>query len=70
VRNETLWREMDVASSTIRDLENRTLKGYGHIERMRKGKLPKDVLHWLPQRSTTTIRRYMYIIEQHILRPL
>jgi hypothetical protein len=31
-----------------REIENIALRWYCHVERMKKGKLPKDVLLWSP----------------------
>jgi hypothetical protein len=47
VRNETLWKEIDVSSSVVRNLENRALWSYSHIEWTKD--VPNNVLHWSSQ---------------------
>jgi hypothetical protein len=58
VQNETLQEGLDVISSGIPDLENRALRWYGHIERIKEEGLRKNVLHCSPPRR---IRRETYI---------
>jgi hypothetical protein len=41
MRTATLWEEIDVTISVIRNLESRTLRWYGHIERRKEERLRK-----------------------------
>jgi hypothetical protein len=42
VQRETLWEELYVTPSMIRDLENRAPRWYCHIERMTEERLRKE----------------------------
>lgn len=47
-RTEEIWKEMGITSSITRNLENRTLRWYGHVERMQEHRWPKNIFKWSP----------------------
>lgn len=46
-----IWKGMDIKSSIIKNLDNRTLKWYEHAERMAEGRWQKKILDWYPPRK-------------------
>lgn len=49
VRNEEVWRRMDIICSIRETLENRALQWYGHVQRMPTYRWPKKITQWFPQ---------------------
>lgn len=49
VRNEEIWRQMEVTCSITKALENKALQWYGHINRMNEMRWPKRILEWQPE---------------------
>jgi hypothetical protein len=39
---------MNVTRSLLDDVKTKQLQGYGHVQRMEEGRLPKMVLEWRP----------------------
>jgi hypothetical protein len=48
IRNERI-REMKVNTTIVEDIRTNQLRWYGHVVRMEKERLPKQVLLWTPQ---------------------
>lgn len=48
IRNELLWKEMNVTTSVVKRIENQTLKWYGHVQRMGNERWPKNIYQWSP----------------------
>jgi hypothetical protein len=39
---------MNVTRSLLEDIKTKQLEWYGHVQRMKEGRLPKEVLKWRP----------------------
>ena len=39
---------MNVARSLLDDIKTKQLLWYGHVQRMKEGRLPKEVMKWRP----------------------
>lgn len=76
VRNEDVWKQMEVICSITKRLENKALQWYGHVQRMPEGRWPKKILEWQPsrrrKRGRPTLEWEKYIkeaMEDRSLRP-
>lgn len=49
IRTEDIWREMEVEISITRRLENKTLRWYGHVQRMNEERWPRAIMNWSPR---------------------
>jgi hypothetical protein len=43
IRNTIIKQTMKVTRSLLDDIKTKQLQGYGHIQRMEEGRLPKEV---------------------------
>jgi len=44
-----MFSEIDyVATSLLDDTKTKQLQWYGHVQRMEEGRLPKEVMKWIP----------------------
>jgi hypothetical protein len=49
IRNETIRENMKVNTTIVEDIKINQLRWYGHVVRMERERLPKQVLLWTPQ---------------------
>ena len=51
IRNTIIKQKMNVTRSLLDDIKTKQLQWYGHVQRMKEGRLPKEVIKWrLPGR--------------------
>jgi hypothetical protein len=48
IRNNIIKQKMNVTRSLLEYLKPKQFQWYGHVQRMEKGRLPKEVLKWHP----------------------
>ena len=48
IRNTIIKQKMNVTRSLLDDINTKQLKGYGHVQRMEEGRLPKQAVKWNP----------------------
>ena len=48
VRNEDIRREMEVEGDILDEVQRKQLVWFGHINRMEEGRLPRQVMNWVP----------------------
>jgi len=46
IRNTIIKQTMNVVRSLLDDIETIQLQWYGHVQRMKEGRLPKEVMKW------------------------
>jgi hypothetical protein len=47
IRNNII-KKMNVTKSLLNDIKTKQLQWYGHVQRMEKERLPKEVMKWRP----------------------
>jgi hypothetical protein len=48
IRNNIFKQKMKVTRSLLDDIKTKQLQWYGHVQRMKEGRLPKEVMKWRP----------------------
>ncbi|XP_030753973.1 uncharacterized protein LOC115880819 [Sitophilus oryzae] len=48
IRNERIREKMKVEGNIVRDIQEKQLQWYGHVQRMADDRIPKQVLQWTP----------------------
>jgi len=48
IRNTIIKQKMNAIRSLFDDIKTKQLQRYGHVSRMEEGRLPKEVMKWLP----------------------
>ena len=54
IRNNIIKQKMNVTMSLLEDIKTKQLKSYGHIKRMKEGRLQKKSYEMEPTRKTKT----------------
>jgi hypothetical protein len=48
IRNNIIKPKMNMTMSLLADIKTKQLQWYGHVQRMEKLRLPKEVMKWRP----------------------
>jgi hypothetical protein len=51
IRNTTLRQQIGVEASIMKEIEQKQLIWYGHVQRMAEGRLPWIALRWIPEQK-------------------
>jgi len=51
IRNVTIWQQIGLEETIIKEIEQNQLTWYGHVQRMAEGRLPKIALKWMPKQK-------------------
>ena len=51
IRNVTIRQQIGLEKTIIKEIEQNQLTGYGHVQRIAEGKLPKIALKWTPKQK-------------------
>jgi hypothetical protein len=51
IRNTTIRQQIGVEESIIKEIEQKQLTWYGHVQRMAEERLPRIVLRWIPKQK-------------------
>jgi len=51
IRNVTIRQQIGLEEPIIKEIEQNQLTGYGHVQRMAEGRLPKIALKWMPKQK-------------------
>jgi hypothetical protein len=49
IRNVTIRQKIGLEETIIKEIEQKELTWYGHVQRMAEGRLPKIALKWMPK---------------------
>ena len=49
IRNVTIRQQIELEETIIKEIEQKQLAWYGHVQRMAEGRLPKIALNWMPK---------------------
>jgi len=49
IRNVTTRQQIGLEETSIKEIEQKKLTWYGHVQRMAEGRLPKIALKWMPK---------------------
>ena len=50
VRNEEIRNRMEIGTTTVDTIAAKSLRWYEHVQRMRRDRLPKELMKWAPAR--------------------
>jgi len=53
IRNVTIRQQIGQEETIIKEIEQKQLTLYGHVQRMAEGRLPKIGLKWMPKQKST-----------------
>jgi hypothetical protein len=51
IRNTTIRQQIGVEESIIKEIEQKQLTWYGHVQRMAEERLPRVALRWMPEQK-------------------
>ena len=51
IRNVTIRQQTGLEETTIKEIKQKQLTWYGHVQRMAEGRLPKIILKWLTKQK-------------------
>ena len=51
IRNTTIRQQMGIEESIIKEIEQKQLTWYGHVQRMAEERLPRIALRWIPKQK-------------------
>ena len=51
IRNVTIKQQIGLEEPIIKEIEQKQLTWYGHVQKMAEGRLPKIALKWMPKQK-------------------
>ena len=51
IRNVTIRQQIGLEETIVKEIEQKQLTWYGHVQRMVEGRLPKIALKWIPKQK-------------------
>jgi len=63
IKNVTIRQQIRLEETIVKEIEQKQLTWYGHVQRMAEGRLPKISLNWMPKQKRTSGRLKKNLME-------